>query len=207
MSPQEVQAAFLVTGRRANLGWYRDRVPGETAQDPVRYELDQPIEQPLATSLTLMAPASLRNFLEVLESNQGGRDDWRRFLSCTRLVESAVEDRTLFLDAWREQETLVALEHASDILEAEEIKPGTGPALLPVPGGRIPLEEEFLEAVRNSEEFAGRAGEGVGRGTLYLWAIPRGDHLNVLFGFHLREGIWRILLNPCRIPAGAPYGL
>lgn len=200
-------APLHLTGRRASLLWTAWR-EAETLPGPVRaYRLEPAFEGPILTTLHLVAPSSLRTFETLLRQGKAERDDWRRFLSCCRLAEGEVTDEGRRVDVFREIEALPALEDLASEDMAEEIRPGTGPALLPVPGGRVPLNDSFLAAIRRNEEFAGEAGEGVGRGTLHLWAVPQPEYLNVLLVFHDLGPRWTLLLNPFRIPAGALYGL
>jgi hypothetical protein len=138
----------------------------------------------------------------MLRQGSAGTDDWRRFLSCCFLVDGEIGERGIRVEVWGEQPVLPVVEQLAQRDLAEVIRPGTGPALLPVPGGRVPLNDDFLGAIRRTEDFAGLAGEGVGRGAIHLWAVARDGHLNVLLLLHDVGPYWAVMVNPCRIPAG-----
>jgi len=195
-----------LTGRRACLVWFTERRPADPSRAAETYTLDPPFDQPTITTLMLVAPLGLLSFEDMLRSDRAERDDWRRFLSCCRFVEGDISRDGGRVDVWQEQDALPLVEALAGEDLAEEIRPGTGPALLPVPGGRVPVTERFLEAIRENREFVGRAGERPDRDALHLWAIPQEEHLNVVLLFHDRREGWSVLLNPFRIPAGMLYG-
>jgi hypothetical protein len=154
----------------------------------------------------LAAPAGLASFEELLRSERAERDDWRRFLSCCRFVEGDISRDGASLEVWREADALPFVESLAGEALAEEVRPGTGPALLPVPGGRVPVTDRFLEAIRDHREFVGLAGRRPDRDALHLWALPQEEHLNVVLLFHDMGDGWTVHLNPFRIPAGTRYG-
>lgn len=187
--------------RRAWLVWYRERLGGSPEGPAEAYLLDPLAPPHFAAGLLLVAPRGLDSFLDLLRDGSPRSEDWLRFLSQCRLVEGEITGQGRRLEVWRERDALSALREAAQEEEAEEIRPGTGPALLPVPGGRVPLNEPFLEAIRDHREFLGLAGEGVGRGAIWVWAVPKADHLNVVLLLHDAGARWSILLNPFRIPS------
>jgi len=190
------------SGRRGAFAWYRERLPASPEAPPTHFLLSPQSPPHVLGSLMLLAPQSLSAFGTMLRQGTAERDDWRRFLSCCRLVEGQLSREGDRVEVWTDEEALPVLEALATEDLADVVRPGTGPALLPVPGGRVPLNEAFLRAVRQEREFAGLAGEGVGRGAVYLWAVPRRGHLNVVFLLHDLAGAWSFVLNPCRIPAG-----
>ena len=197
---------FPACGRRASLVWYQRRIP-DRSEGPARTYIVEPLPAgPSLSALVLAAPRTLSSFEVLLRERQGERDDWRRFLSCCRLVEGEMSRDGRRIHVWRDEEALAVLEALCDEMVAEEIRRGTGPALLPVPGGRTALNEGFLSAIRRNEPFLGWASEQPGPGALHLWAVPQEEHLNVVLLFQDMGDHWNVLLNPFRIPAGVVRG-
>jgi hypothetical protein len=195
--------SLAYAGRRGGLAWFHERRPAAAGEPATEYLLAPGSRRPPFASLLLLAPHTLAAFETMLQEGTAERDDWRRFLSCCRLVEGQLSRERDRVEVWSDREALPVLEALAEEDVAEVVRPGTGPALLPVPGGRVPLNEGFLRAIREEREFTGLAGEGVGRGALYLWAVPRGEHLNVVCLLHDTGTMWSFILNPCRVPAGS----